>query len=166
MPATMAEAVQLAEKAGRLMRARRLTLSTAESATGGLIAALITEVAGSSDYFLGAVVAYSNRIKNRVLGVSTETLDHYGAVSKETGKEMAEGVRRVLGTDLGLSDTGIAGPGGATPAKPLGLFYLGLATPSGTDVTELHLNGNRSDNRLEAAYHALSILAAYLERGE
>jgi PncC family amidohydrolase len=153
----------LAETAGRLLRERGLTLATAESATGGLIAALITEIPGSSDYFRGGVVAYANEVKERVLGVSPAVLAEFGAVSPEVGRQMAEGVRRLVQVDIGLADTGIAGPTGATATKPVGLFYLGLATPEGTQVQELRLEGDRHQNRQAAALAALAWLVAYLE---
>ncbi|MGB9885433.1 MAG: CinA family protein [Moorellales bacterium] len=153
----------LAETAGCLLRERGLTLATAESATGGLIAALITEIPGSSDYFRGGVVAYANEVKERVLGVSPSALVEFGAVSPEVGRQMAEGARRLVGADIGLADTGIAGPTGATATKPVGLFYLGLATPEGTWVQELRLEGDRHQNRQAAALAALAWLVAYLE---
>ncbi|MCR4418741.1 MAG: nicotinamide-nucleotide amidohydrolase family protein [Clostridia bacterium] len=153
----------LAQTAGRLLREQGLAVATAESATGGLIAALITEVPGSSDYFRGGVVAYANDVKVGVLGVSPVVLAEQGAVSPQVGREMAEGVRRLLRADIGLADTGIAGPAGATETKPVGLFYLGMATPEGTQVQELRLEGDRHQNRQAAALAALAWLVAYLE---
>jgi PncC family amidohydrolase len=156
--------VVLARRAGELLRSQGLAVATAESATGGLIAALITEIPGSSDYFRGGVVAYANEVKEAVLGVDKAVLEEYGAVSPQVARAMAEGVRRLLVADIGLSDTGIAGPTGATPTKPVGLFYLGLATPEGTEVQELRLEGDRQVNRQAAAVAALTMLIAYLER--
>lgn len=165
----LAEAVAaplaLAQRAGELLREHGLTVATAESATGGLIAALLTEVPGSSDYFRGAVVAYANEVKSKVLGVGPAVLAEHGAVSPEVAREMALGVRRLLAVDIGLADTGIAGPGRGTCAKPVGLFYLGLATPAGIEVQELRLEGDRRQNREAAAVAALALLVAYLERG-
>jgi PncC family amidohydrolase len=108
------------EKIALLLRARCQTLATAESCTGGLIASRITDIPGSSDYFLGGVVAYDNRIKISLLGVPPGLLAQYGAVSRETVREMAAGARTALGADIAISVSGIAGPGGGTPEKPVG----------------------------------------------
>lgn len=120
------------ETVGRLLRGRRLTLAVAESCTGGLIGHRLTDVAGSSAYFLLGIVAYANEAKERLLGVRAETLAAHGAVSPEVAAEMAEGVRRAAGADLGVSTTGIAGPGGGTPEKPVGTVCVGLAWDGGT----------------------------------
>jgi nicotinamide-nucleotide amidase len=120
------------ETVGRLLREQGLTLALAESCTGGLIGHRITDVAGSSDYFLLGVAAYSNAAKESILGVSRQTLESYGAVSPETAEAMAEGARRAAGTSLGLSTTGIAGPGGGTAEKPVGTVCVGLAWEGGT----------------------------------
>src|SRR5512137_2382927 len=122
----------LAAEVGTLLERRGLTLGTVESATGGLIASLIVAVPGSSHYFLGSIVSYSNQVKMRLAGVKEDTLAKHGAVSAEAAEEMAAGGRAALGVDICLSDTGIAGPHGATPGKPIGLFYLGLSHPQGT----------------------------------
>jgi PncC family amidohydrolase len=141
-----------------------LTLGTVESATGGRIADKITNVAGSSDYFLGSVVSYSNDIKMKVAGVSEDTIKMVGAVSPEAAREMAEGGRKLLNVDLCVSTTGIAGPGGATPIKPLGLFYMGLASPEGT-VHEKHIfRGNREDVKKKATGKALEMLKDCLQK--
>ncbi len=107
------------EEIGSLLKEHRLTLAVAESASGGLISHLLTNVSGSSDYFMGSVVSYDNEVKMKVLGVSRETLEQHGAVSQKCAEEMAQGVRRLLGTDIGLSDTGIAGPSGVKVSEPL-----------------------------------------------
>jgi nicotinamide-nucleotide amidase len=120
------------ETVGRLLRERGLTLALAESCTGGLIGHRITEVPGSSEYFLVGVVSYSNDAKERLLGVRPETLRDHGAVSTQTAEEMAAGVRRLSGADLGLSTTGIAGPGGGSPDKPVGTVCVGLAWEGGS----------------------------------
>jgi len=116
-----------AKRAGELLKQMGLTLSLAESCTGGLIAHRITNIPGSSNYFLGGVVAYSNEAKEKIVGVPHETLLRYGAVSEESARAMAEGARRLLASDLALAVTGIAGPTGGTPEKPVGLVYIALA---------------------------------------
>lgn len=112
---------------GNLLRQKGLTLGVVESATGGLISHLITNVPGSSDYYQGSVTAYSNEAKIKVVGVKEDTINKYGAVSSQVAEEMAQGGRKILSADICLADTGIAGPGGATPGKPVGLFYIGLS---------------------------------------
>lgn len=149
---------------GQLLRQRGLKLATAESCTGGLLGHLITEVAGSSEYYLGGVTAYANEAKERLLGVSHETLAAVGAVSPETALEMARGVRQALGADLGISTTGIAGPGGAMPGKPVGLVYIGLSTPDGDQVFRYVWPGSRSENKLDSAHQALRLLLNYLDK--
>lgn len=149
---------ELEEVVGKLLRERRLTLAAAESCTGGLVQDKITDVAGSSDYFLGGMVAYSNESKMRHLGVRAESLQRYGAVSEAAAKEMAEGVRRAFGADIGISTTGIAGPGGATPEKPVGLIYLGLATAQKTVAKKFLLTGDRVMIKERGAQAALELL--------
>ncbi len=149
---------------GLLLRQRGWRLATAESCTGGLLGHLVTEVAGSSEYYLGGVTAYANEAKQRLLGVSGDTLAAVGAVSPETALEMARGVRRALGADLGVSTTGIAGPGGALPGKPVGLVYIGLSTPDGDRAFRYVWPGNRSENKADSARQALRLLVEYLEK--
>src|SRR3989338_6656463 len=115
----------LEQDVGNLLRQKRLTLGLVESATGGLISHLITNVPGSSDYYKGSVTAYSNEVKIKVVGVKKDTIDKYGAVSSQVAEEMAQGGRKVLAADICLAHTGIAGPGGASPGKAVGLFYIG-----------------------------------------
>lgn len=148
---------------GRLLRERNWTLAVAESCTGGLLAMRVTEIPGASEYFRGGVVAYSNAVKEEVLGVPREVLLQHGAVSRECAQAMAGAVRRLLGADLALAVTGIAGPGGGTEAKPVGLVYLALATPTGIEVRELFLVGSRQGNRWSASEAALELLLDYLE---
>ncbi|MBV9772995.1 MAG: nicotinamide-nucleotide amidohydrolase family protein [Gemmatimonadetes bacterium] len=131
------------ETVGKLLRERGLTLAVAESCTGGLIGHRITEVPGSSAYFLLGVVTYSNQAKQQLLGVRIETLEEHGAVSTQTAEEMAAGVRRISGADLGLATTGIAGPGGGTPDKPVGTVCVGLAWEGGAWSQRYNL-GERS----------------------
>lgn len=147
---------------GALLQHYHLTLAVAESATGGLIAARIVDVPGSSAYFKGGVVAYDNGIKESVLRVRSEVLARYGAVSEQTAREMAEGVRQLMRADVAVSDTGIAGPAGGTPTKPVGLFYIGLAFAQGTRVQEYFFSGTRADIRHQAAERALIMLRDYL----
>jgi PncC family amidohydrolase len=141
-----------------------LTIGTVESATGGRIADRITNVPGSSDYFKGSIVAYSNEVKIALLGVKRKTLENYGAVSEQTALEMARGGRKLLDVDICISDTGIAGPSGATPKKPVGLFYLGLAARD-VNLSQKHaFPGNREGNKQDAAEAALNMLKQYLLR--
>jgi nicotinamide-nucleotide amidase len=132
-----------AEIALHLLRERGMTLATAESCTGGNIAHEITLIAGSSDVFNGSVVSYSNAAKRDALGVTAATLDAHGAVSEPTVIEMAEGARRALHADFAVATSGIAGPGGGTPDKPVGTVWTAVATPKGTVTRLLHLPGNR-----------------------
>lgn len=135
-----------------------LTLGTAESCTGGLVSYRITSVPGSSEYFLGGIVAYSNELKQKLLGVSSETLHTVGAVSEECAREMAEGVRSLTGATIGISTTGIAGPGGATDRKPVGLIYIACASPHGTRVYAGYWSGDREQNMVGATEHALKMI--------
>ena len=135
-----------------------LTVAVAESCTGGAVAARIVSVAGSSNYLLGGVVAYSNEAKHRLLGVSAEILATRGAVSAECAAAMAEGARRALGAGVAVSTTGIAGPAGATARKPVGLVYIGLATPTDTHVDEHHFSGDRAAVIAAATEAALRLL--------
>lgn len=145
-----------------LLRQRCLTLGVVESATGGLVSHLITNVPGISDYYKGSVTAYANQAKINVIGVKAETIERYGAVSPQVAKEMARGGRRVLDADICLADTGIAGPGGATSQKPVGLFYLGLADKSRA-LSQKHIfSGNRQQNKSFAARALLAWLKEYL----
>jgi competence/damage-inducible protein CinA-like protein len=149
----------LEQVVGTQLRRQGARLAVTESCTGGLIAQRITEVAGSSDYFEGGVIAYANAVKQDLLGVSEETLSRYGAVSVETARAMAAGVRRRLSTDWALSVTGIAGPGGGSAEKPVGMVCFGLAGGSEGDVAvERRLAGNRETIRRWAAAIALDLL--------
>ncbi len=152
----------LAEQIGNLLKARKLTLGVVESASGGLISHLITNVSGSSDYFQGSITSYSNEIKTKLVGVKKETLKKHGAVSAQVAREMAAGGRKVLKVDICISDTGIAGPTGASARKPVGLFYLGLSHRKGTFARKRIFRGNREQNKELAAAAALSWLKEYL----
>jgi len=145
-------------KAAALVRAlseKRLHIATAESCTGGLISGAITSVPGSSDVFDGGVVSYANSVKNKLLGVSKETLDMYGAVSPQTACEMACGIAKLMSADIGISVTGIAGPGGGSSEKPVGLVYVGIHTKYETEAYKLNLSGNRDEIREKTVNTAL-----------
>jgi PncC family amidohydrolase len=143
---------------------KSLTLGTVESATGGRIADRITNVAGSSDYFKGSIVSYSNEVKIALIGVKKATIENYGAVSEQTALEMAQGGRKLLNVDICVSDTGIADPSGGAPEKPVGLFYLGLAAID-KSLSQKHVfPGNREENKRDAAEAALNMLKQYLLR--
>lgn len=157
--------IALEKKVGQLLRERRWTISTAESCTGGLISHRLTNVSGSSDYVIGGVVAYANEAKERVLGVRHQTLLEHGAVSEETALEMSRGARRLFGTDVALSATGIAGPTGGIPQKPVGLVYIALSTPE-SDHCQRHIwSGDRLENKEQSAEAALRMLLEYLDPG-
>jgi PncC family amidohydrolase len=148
---------------GELLRQRGYRLAVAESCTGGLIGHRITNVPGSSAYYAGSITAYSYDIKELILHVRRETLEHYGAVSEQTAREMAQGVRCSFYADIGLAVTGIAGPGGGTPEKPVGLVHVALAAPDG-DWAEQHVwRGDRQENKERSAEAALDLLRRYLE---
>jgi PncC family amidohydrolase len=140
-----------------------LTLAFAESCTGGLIADLITDISGSSAYFLGSAVTYANSAKQGIVGVRGETLARHGAVSAETAAEMAQGARRAYGADIGASVTGIAGPTGATPRKPVGLVHIHLSA-EGAEWGERHVwDGDRLGNKALSAEAVLRLVLRYLE---
>ena len=149
---------------GRLLKEKGLSLAVAESCTGGLLANLITNVSGSSDYFKGGVVAYLEEVKAEVLGVSWEAIRKFTVYSHEVAKEMAEGVRRLLKSDVGLSTTGIAGPTGGTPEKPVGTVYVGFAFKDKVDSFEFRFNYDRIGNKIAFAKAALDVLRRYLEK--
>ncbi|HBQ29043.1 MAG TPA: hypothetical protein DD719_06610 [Desulfotomaculum sp.] len=153
---------QKKEAVARILAVKRITLAVAESCTGGLIAVLLTDVAGSSQYFLGGIVAYANLVKEKVLGVSAEILQTYGAVSEQTAMAMAYGVKNLLEANVGLSVTGIAGPEGGSLLKPVGLVYIALVAPKGNCCQEFRFNGTRLDIRQNAAEAGLTMLHTYL----
>jgi nicotinamide-nucleotide amidase len=151
-----------AESVGALCRERGLTLATAESCTGGLVASLITEPPGASDYFVGGVVSYANEVKIATLGVDAAILDARGAVSTEVARAMAEGARRALRADVALALTGIAGPGGGTAEKPVGLVHYAVAAPSGTTDRERVFVGTRQQVQRRAAFAGLALVREVL----
>ena len=139
-------------------RERGLRIATAESCTGGLVSARITSVPGASSVFMGGVVSYANEMKRDMLGVPQEVLERVGAVSAECAEAMAAGARLRLGADAAVSVTGIAGPDGGTPLKPVGLVFFGLATAAGVRAESRVFAGGRDAVRSQAAGHALSLL--------
>jgi PncC family amidohydrolase len=151
----------LAERLQVILLRDGRTLATAESCTGGLVAHAITEIGGSSGYFRGGFVTYANDVKRDQLGVGEELLAAHGAVSAQVARAMAEGVRTRLGADLGIAVTGVAGPGGGTPEKPVGLTYVAVADAIGVDVRRHHWTGDRSSNKRESA---TAVLELVLER--
>ena len=148
----------IAEKLVALLKATGQTCATAESCTGGGIGAAITSAPGASDVFLGGIISYSNTVKHDLLGVKDETLSTVGAVSAECAAQMAEGARKVLKADIAVSVTGIAGPGGGTPEKPVGLVYFGLSTAKGTRTEKALFQGDRARIRELTVTHALGML--------
>lgn len=148
---------------GALLLRHGRTIATAESCTGGLVSARITGVSGSSAYFLGGIVSYSNEAKHRLLGVPDRLLERYGAVSVDVALAMARGVRRKIGADIGVATTGIAGPGGATPTKPVGLVYIALAADDVERCRRYLWHGDRFANVTASAEAALRLVRSYLE---
>jgi nicotinamide-nucleotide amidase len=154
--------MSLEEEIGSILKQKGLTLGIVESATGGLLSHRITNIAGSSDYYKGSVTAYSNQVKTGVVGVKEDTLNQYGAISPEVAEEMALGGRKILGADICLADTGIAGPGGASAGKGVGLFYIGLSHGERTFSQKHNFTGDRQQNKQSAAEAALKWLKEYL----
>ena len=155
---------KLLDKVSTLLKKQKLTLATAESCTGGLIAHTLTNVSGSSDYFDRGVISYSNKAKTDLLDVPKDILKKYGAVSEQVAKAMGEGVRKKSNADIGIATTGIAGPTGGTPSKPVGLVYVALSTYNKTDVRKYLFTGNRLQNKESACNQALLLLYDYLKK--
>jgi len=147
---------------GRALASRGLRLAVAESCTGGLLSSWITAIPGSSEYFVGGVVAYDNSVKECLLGVSSATLESHGAVSSRAAVEMAEGATRSLGAQMGVSITGIAGPGGARPGKPVGTVFLGLSYRGKAKAKKFLFSGTRAEIRAQSAMAALDMIEAAL----
>ncbi len=147
------------------MLARGLTLATAESCTGGLIGHLVTEIGGSSDYYVGGIISYSNDLKEGELGVPKHVLNEHGAVSAQTGVAMAEGARQRYGASLAVAVTGIAGPGGGSDAKPVGLTYVAVADEAGSDVRRFTWHEDRHGNKVRSAEAALALVLERLNAG-
>lgn len=155
--------MELEQEIGELLKAKKLSLSTAESCTGGGIAALITSVPGSSDYFNGGIVAYSNEVKMSLLHVSAETLERYGAVSRETVTEMVKGAMKTLKTDCAVATSGIAGPGGGTPEKPVGTVWIAAAYKDEIVTMKQEGDDGRAGNVQKAIRNALLLLCERLK---
>ena len=150
---------------GRLTVANQ-TVSVAESCTGGLLGAALTELPGSSCYFLGGVQAYSNEVKEGLLGVNPGTLVSFGAVSEQVASEMARGVQRLTGSDWAISTTGVAGPAGGSGEKPVGTVWISVVGCDGVNSKKLALDGGRADVRQGSVYSALSMLLERLSDGK
>lgn len=154
----------LLEKIAADLIKKNLTIATAESCTGGLLAHYLTSISGSSTYFNRGVVSYSNDAKENLLKVKHTTLETYGAVSEQTAYEMAQGIQSQAQVDIGISTTGIAGPTGGTLEKPVGLVFIGIATQDGAQVHRFHFTGNRLENKQHTCYEALKMIQTYLQQ--
>lgn len=152
---------------GKFLRKNKKTVATTESCTGGLVSSLLTDVSGSSEYIFANFVTYSNEAKMKYLGVSKETLDKYGAVSKQTAKEMAEGLLKVSDCDFALATTGIAGPTGGSPEKPVGLMYIGIANKKETKIVKVLQPETLQRKTMKAVFakQALKELYSFIKRG-
>lgn len=154
---------RLEARVGQRLRSAGLTIATAESSTGGLIAKRLTDIPGSSAYLIGGVVVYANRAKRRLLSLDEQLLAEQGAVSETVAREMAIGARTLFGVDLAISVTGIAGPEGATATKPVGLTFVALSTPRGVWVRRFVFEGDRLQNREQSADAAFQMVLDYLD---
>src|SRR5690554_3359675 len=151
---------------GEELARRNLTIAVAESCTGGLLGSRITDVPGSSAYFMGGIIAYSNEVKIKELQVKEDTIAEHGAVSEETAREMAINIKRLMNTDLGLAVTGIAGPDGGSKEKPVGLVYVALASNEDVEVYRLNLKGDRKENKWQTTEYALYFTYKYISGKE
>ena len=151
------ESISLEEQLIQILTEQRLTITTAESCTGGLVAGTLVNVAGASDVLNEGYITYSNEAKQRLVNVSEKTLAAYGAVSEQTAREMAIGAANAAGADVALSTTGIAGPGGGTDTKPVGLVYIGCYVKGYTEVIECRFHGSRMENRLHSVEEAVKL---------
>jgi nicotinamide-nucleotide amidase len=156
------EITTLADQVGIILKRRGLWVCAAESCTGGLFLSSLTDISGSSAWVAGGVVSYSNEVKQQVVGVQEATLNQYGAVSEPTAREMAAGVRKLIGADIGIGITGIAGPGGGSSEKPVGLVYIGMATPESTTVERCLWQGDRIENKQQSVVRALQMILQWL----
>ena len=159
----------LEHQVGKSLKKLNLQFVIAESCTGGLVCNLLTDVPGASTYFLGGIVTYTNEAKQNLLGVSPQTLETFGSASEKTVLEMARGVRARFSNPtnreqlIGMSISGIAGPGGGTPEKPVGLVWIGLSSPKGDHAWKFQWSGDRTENRLQSARAAMIILLKFLK---
>jgi PncC family amidohydrolase len=160
------ELYALAQRTGQLLLGVGWHLASAESCTGGLIGHALTEVPGSSAYYQGGVIAYDNAVKEHVVGVDSHTLETVGAVSEPCAREMVTGVRGLLQTEVGIATTGIAGPGGGTPSKPVGLVYIAVAMPDAMQCERHVFPGDRSAIKLATARRGLELVIAMLDQRE
>ena len=158
--------IDVAREVGTHLAEAGWRLATAESCSGGLVGHLITEIPGSSAYYQGGVIAYDNAVKRDILGVSPATLETAGAVSAACAGEMAAGAQRLLHTEVAVATTGIAGPGGGSPEKPVGLVYIAVATPAGTQCERYVFGSDRTGNKEMTARRALELLLAALDPPE
>ncbi|MDF1520996.1 MAG: CinA family protein [Brevefilum sp.] len=158
--------LRLSSRLGCLLNERGLSIATAESCTGGLLSHILTGVSGSSGYFIGGVVAYSNHIKEQFLGVSENTLIGFGAVSEQSAIEMAKGIAEKFNSSIGLSTTGIAGPSGGTPEKPVGLVWIGFHINNETRAFECHFKGERNSIKADAVQEILTRLLNILDTSD
>ena len=156
----------LSEQLGGLLRSKGLLMGTAESCTGGRIANMVTLVAGSSDYFVGGVVSYTNEVKHNVLGVSEDSLRLHGAVSREVVEQMAQGAIRTLGCDCSVATSGVAGPGGGSPEKPVGTVWIAAALKEQAVSHCYHFGTVRAENIQSAADAALTMLLELLQKSD
>ncbi len=158
--------IEMEEVVGKILKEKGLTISTAESSTGGLIVSRLVNVPGASSYVMAGIVSYSNQAKMSILGVKKETLETFGAVSEEVARQMVEGTKKLNGTDIALSDTGIAGPTGGTPEKPVGLHYVGYSDSKKTEVHRVIFKGERNDVRLYISQYALNLVRLHIPHPE
>ena len=157
MNLSSSEHISLEEQLIQILTEQRLTITTAESCTGGLVAGTLVNVAGASDVLNEGYITYSNEAKQRLVNVQAKTLEAFGAVSEQTAREMAVGAARAAKADVALSTTGIAGPGGGTETKPVGLVYIGCYVDGSVEVMECRFQGNRMENRLHTVEEALKL---------
>ncbi len=150
--------IKVLNKVSDELKKRHLTIATAESCTGGLLAHILTNISGSSEYFDRGIISYSNTSKIQLLGVSDQLLKSHGAVSEQAAQAMAEGIRTHAGVDIGVSTTGIAGPTGGTKDKPVGLVYIGISTQASVTVKRFLFAGDRLQNKEQACDAALSLI--------
>ncbi|WP_034629316.1 CinA family protein [Desulfotruncus alcoholivorax] len=156
------EGEMLEDMVGKMLLAKGMTVALAESCTGGLVMKRLSDIPGSSEYFLGGIVSYSNEIKIDLLGVPKETIAEFGAVSEQTARSMADGIKKLTSSSIGVGITGIAGPGGGTPQKPVGLVYIALASDNPVKCQKFNFTGDRNEIRLSAADAALNMIREYI----